>query len=564
MSVSPAADWSVAFIRELIASGVEHIVVSPGARSQSLALAALSWEKVNGSPLTVHVVVDERSAGFRALGLARESQRPVVCVSTSGSAPAHYYPAVLEAWHQGISLIMVTADRPGELHGVGANQTTKQENLFGPAISSLMVPAPEVGDDATKVARTAARLAYRPQPVQVNVAFREPLSAAMGLTEKDLPEVSVPEPDRPAFRSLVVQPELGTLVIAGSGAGARAETWARELGAPLIAEVESQARFGPHLVPAYREVLTHSPLVAKISRVITVGRPTLSREIWELLGRTDLWHIAVVGAHREGATPSGVATVVDDITVETDPHQADETAWVSSWVRPWVKEGRKIQEALIAQVTPPPADVAALESSEQAVRSAFATQEMNVLRESISRASLALGVWEATWPHDRLVLGASRMIRELDRIAPGKNIQVRANRGLSGIDGTIATARGIADGAWRQGASGVTRVMLGDLAFLHDVGSLMVEPGTTAGPRVHLIVANDGGGSIFDLLESAEGVSQEDRDRVLYTPQEVDISALARAYGWEYHRVANRGDLAEALSRGDQRLIIDVELPRYD
>ena len=564
MSVSPATDWSVAFIRELIASGIEHIVVSPGARSQSFALAALSWEKVNGSPLTVHVVVDERSAGFRALGLARESQRPVVCVSTSGSAPAHYYPAVLEAWHQGIPLIMVTADRPRELQGVGANQTTNQENLFGPAVPSLMVPAPDAGDDATQVARRAVRLAYSPQPVQVNVAFREPLSAEIGLTEKDLPAVSVPEPERPAPRSLVVQPEPGTVVIAGSGAGARAETWARELGAPLIAEVESQARFGPHLVPAYREMLARSALVGQISRVITVGRPTLSREVWELLGRADLRHIAVVGVHREGATPSGVSTVVDDLSVDTDSTETDPLGLVASWVRPWVEEGRKIQEELINRITPPPADLAALGSSEQAVRSAFAIKEMNVLRETVTRASLALGVWEATWPHDRLVVGASRMIRELDRIAPGKNIPVRANRGLSGIDGTIATARGIAEVAWRQGAGGVTRVLLGDLAFLHDVGSLMVEPGSTAGPRVHLIVANDGGGSIFDLLEIPEGVSQEDRDRVLYTPQDVDMSALARAYGWEYQRVANRGDLAEALSRGDRRLIIDVQLSRND
>jgi len=154
------------------------------------------------------------------------------------------------------------------------------------------------------------------------------------------------------------------------------------------------------------------------------------------------------------------------------------------------------------------------------------------------------------------------MIREMDRIVGPKNIPVFANRGLSGIDGTISTARGIAQAAPRSGSSGVTRVLLGDLAFLHDVGSLMQEPGRHDESKVHLFIANDGGGTIFDALEVAETAPGEDFDRVMFTPQSVNIAALAEAYGWEYLPVKTMGELAEALVRGDEKLIVDVALER--
>jgi len=565
MTPSPATEWSVAFIRELIAGGLEDIVVSPGARSQALALAAVAWEAVPGSPLVVHVVIDERSAAFRALGLAVEGKRPVLCVSTSGSAPAHYHPAVKEALHQGVPLLVASADRPEELHAVGANQTTDQHQLFGPSVPCIMVPAPGAGDAGTAgaVARDALALAGGTRPVQINVSFREPLSSAVSLTGADLPEVAarpVPSAQKTSAQkiTLTLTPEPGTLVVAGSGAGARAEAWAVELGAPLIAEVTSGARFGPHLVPAYGEVLTKGAVTEGLQRIITVGRPTLSREVWALLSRTDVSHIALTGNHREVANPTRGAQVVDDLHIDT-PATAEDRA---AWVKPWVMAGREVHDRLISAITPEPADLVAVESDDQAVRSAFATKEMQILREPVTRPLLALGVWEATWPHDRLVVGASRMIRELDRIAPGKNIDVVANRGLSGIDGTIATALGVATAHQRAGGSGVTRVLLGDLAFLHDVGSLLVEPGASANARVHLIVANDGGGSIFDLLEHPDGVPVEHRDRVLFTPQSVQLASLASAYGWDYVSVSNRGDLHEALRRADQRLIVDVALAR--
>ncbi len=562
MTVSPATDWSVAFLGQLVAKGISHVVVSPGSRSQALALAALAWERASEGALSVHVVIDERSAAFRALGLALESNRPAVCIATSGSAPAHYFPAVLEALHAGVPLIVLAADRPEELHGQGANQTTAQHELFGPRVPSWTVPAADGSDgtDAKRIATEVATAAYRGGPAYVSVSFREPLSAAIPEGSLVMPEVVVPDfassaDGRGSAGAVSLEPEAGTLVIAGHGAGPRAEALALELGAPLIAEVVSGARFGPHLVPAYRQVLRDEALVGGIQRVVTVGRPTLSREVSSLLGRTDVTQIVLKGRELEAANPSRVAQVVDDVVV-TRPATKDESAL---WVKPWVMAGRRLQDAQLAQITPVAPDIEALTSNDPATRSAFATQEMKVLRHSVVRESLALAVWEAAWPHDRLVFGASRMVRVADSIIPGKNIPVFSNRGLSGIDGTISTARGIAKAS---SAIGVTRVLLGDLALLHDVGSLLIEPGIDDAARVHLIVANDGGGTIFDELEVSQVASQEDRDRVLFTPHEASLEALAGAYGWAYRKVNHLGDLAEALSASDARLIVDVAIAR--
>lgn len=146
MTISPATAWSVGFLGQLVAQGLTHVVVSPGARSQALALAALEWQHREEGTLTVNVVIDERSAAFRALGLALETRTGALCIATSGSAPAHYYPAILEALHAGVPLIVVSADRPGELLGVGANQTTDQTELFGPRVPHFSVAAPTSAD----------------------------------------------------------------------------------------------------------------------------------------------------------------------------------------------------------------------------------------------------------------------------------------------------------------------------------------------------------------------------------------------------------------------------------
>jgi 2-succinyl-5-enolpyruvyl-6-hydroxy-3-cyclohexene-1-carboxylate synthase len=215
----------------------------------------------------------------------------------------------------------------------------------------------------------------------------------------------------------------------------------------------------------------------------------------------------------------------------------------------WVSASR----ALIEPIDQAP-DVAAAASD-------HAKAELAAVRAPVTRRALVEAVWRATWPHDRLVLGASRLIREADRVVTGKKIPVHANRGLAGIDGTISTALGIALASQSSGENGTTRVLLGDLALLHDVGALLFGVGEPR-PRIQVIVGNDGGGTIFDGLEVAQVAPAEAMDRVLLTPQSVDIEALAAAYGWRYLRVENRGGLDQALTASVEPTIVEVQLPR--
>jgi 2-succinyl-5-enolpyruvyl-6-hydroxy-3-cyclohexene-1-carboxylate synthase len=537
-----ASAFATALLAELVASGVRDVVLSPGSRSQALALAAAEFERAGMLRLSVRI--DERSAGFLAIGLAVESDRPVAVITTSGTAVAELHPAVLEAAHSGVPLILLTADRPPELIGVGANQATVQPGMFGRAARSIEIDGSDAASDASGVA--ADILTGIAGPVHVNIAFREPLSSPV-----ELPRIEErPHRGRASAPVTDIQPRPGTVVIAGSGAGPDAEAAARALNAPLLAEVASGARFGPNLVPAYRELLRDPEFGGRVERAIVFGHPTLSREVPALIDRDDVETIVVRSAGIDDYNPGRrVARFVDAVRVPEDaPVEAGR-----SWVGPWVHASRRLLE----QEEPLGAGP---ETEAFAERAAFARAALAEQREPVTRRLLVEAVWRASWPHDRLVLGASRLIRELDKVAPGKRIPVHANRGLAGIDGTIATASGIAL-ASQDGGQGITRVLLGDLALLHDAGSLLAGHGEPL-PRMQVVVGNDGGGTIFDGLEVAATADPALVDRVLLTPQTVDLAALASAYGWEYRRVETRGDLDPALSPTAGRVLIEVPLAR--
>jgi 2-succinyl-5-enolpyruvyl-6-hydroxy-3-cyclohexene-1-carboxylate synthase len=228
-------------------------------------------------------------------------------------------------------------------------------------------------------------------------------------------------------------------------------------------------------------------------------------------------------------------------------------------------------------------DLEEARSTDSARRLAFARSELAVVREPVTRHMLVNALWRYTWPHDRLLFGASRISRDADRAVPGKKIRVHANRGLAGIDGTVATAIGVAlasggnasrlagvgpemstvsDVAEASAASGVTRVLLGDITLLHDVGALLFGEGERR-PHLQVVVGNDGGGTIFDALEVAWTAPAAALDRVMYTPQRVDFAALATAYGWHYTRATTRGELDQALSAPAAGVsILEVPLPR--
>ncbi|WP_242609441.1 2-succinyl-5-enolpyruvyl-6-hydroxy-3-cyclohexene-1-carboxylic-acid synthase [Agromyces ramosus] len=602
-----------AFARE----GVRDVVVAPGSRSQALALAAAELERVGA--IRLHVRIDERGAAFLALGTAIESGRPAVVVTTSGTAVANLHPAVLEAHHSGVPLIICSADRPAELRGIRSNQTTMQPGIFAGAVRlerDVVAPEGKAGeaDAAARLAREAVAAALGrdgdgdsvphpgPGPVHLNLQFREPLSAVLTLDTPPYPDhphgsrLDAAAAPRGADGAAVIEPGPRTIVVAGAGAGPRAEEFARAGGWPLIAEVTSGAHFGPNLVVAYRELLREPGFGDAVERVIVFGHPTLSREVPALVQRDGVDTVVVAPTGIEWYNPGRrVRRFERAVRVAAHDPSTDERAWTGRWVR---ASRMIVDEGLPAAASVRSGVDETGHVSDFAAQREYTRAQLAVVRAPVTRRMLVDALWAATWPHDRLVFGASRLIRDADRAVPGRRIPVHANRGLAGIDGTVATSLGIAiasqspapgDAAARradapgaadaagaadaEGATdaaspaapartGVTRALIGDLTLLHDVGSLLLGAGEFR-PRLQVIVGNDGGGTIFDALEVAGSASPDAFDRVQFTPQQVDLAALAAAYGWGYARASTRGELDEALTgRIDGPQLVEVPLPR--
>lgn len=534
--LSPAGAAAARLLARLAGLGLHHVVVSPGSRSQALALAAAALARAG--TLQMHVRIDERVGGFTALGLAAESGVPVAVIVTSGTAVAELHPAVLEAHHAGVPLLLLTADRPAELRGTGSNQTTVQPGLFGVAVAEVIdVLAPATPEDVAAAAAVAehawSTATTLRQPVQVNLSYREPLSGA----DADAEPFGAPLPAQgPAPDPLLIRPGRRTVVIAGDRAGEQAEAFARALDVPLLAEVSSGARFGPQLVGAYRPLLDDPEFGGRVERAIVFGHPTLSRQVPQLLARPEVEVVLVGPPGGEWFDPTvGGARRVAAVAAESaEPDR--------SWRGRWVAASRAaLDETDDVPYAGRPDEPGARE------RRDHQRTELAALRAPITRRALVDAVWRATWPHDRLVVAASRLIREMDAAVPGKRIRVLANRGLAGIDGTVSTATGVALALPASGEAGTTRVLLGDLAMLHDAGALLRSPGEPE-VRLQVIVGDDGGGTIFDSLEVRETADPTDFERVLRTPREVDYAALAAAYGWEHRRVDSRGDLDRVLT----------------
>jgi len=528
---SPAQVFAAHLLAALSKAGVKNFFLAPGARSQALAIAA--GQLATAGKISLHVRLDERSLGFTALGAALASGEPSVIITTSGTAVANLHPAVLEANHSGVPLILLTADRPHELRGVGANQTTNQVGIFADAVRECFdVPAPNGHDrefaEAVQLAGEAIGIALgydgeQPGPVQLNLAFREPLSALEPDAAKLNPQINLPEIFEPKLEFAMLSAEVPTVVIAGAGAGDDAVELAEAFGWPLFAEPSSGARAGANVIVGYRSLLADSGLpegvvspANQIGRAIVFGKPTLGRAAIKLLFNPEVEVVVVRSPHMGHFDVSRRAgKIVDEITVDDEV----DFEWLEAWRR---------ADAEFAHANP-------------------ATGQLD-------RRALVEKVWHATEGGDRLVLGASRLIREADAWAPSKGIRVFSNRGLAGIDGTIATAAGIS----LIDTEGTTRVLLGDLTLLHDAGSLAIDP-TEPEPNLQLVVGNDGGGSIFSSLEMAQTLDEATFTRLFKTPQQVDLWHLAQAYGWAYSRVETLGQLDEALlSNG--RILIDVRL----
>ncbi len=551
---SPASDFALALLSGLVAQGLQHLVLAPGSRSQALALAALRLE--GQGALQVHVRIDERVAGFTALGLARESGEPVAVLCTSGTAAANLLPASMEAFHAGVALLLLTADRPPELRGIGANQATTQPGLFAPFVRferDVAVPGDTPIDAAALAASVVAAALGADDdsgirgPVHLNLPVREPLSGALA-SPVDLAPASPPPAPLPAPFELALGPR--TVVVAGADAGSAAEDLAHAAAWPLIAEIVSGARFGRNLVHGYRALLGEESLGGRIERAVVFGHPTLSRELTALLSRAEV-EIVAVRRGGEALNLNGRTRAVGAVRAAPG---APDREWLAAWMHASATETTDLSAAA--------PDRGGLRSHASAPRARAVREELDAVRRELDRALLVDAVWKASWPHDRLMFGSSRLVRVADEVLGGKKLSVHANRGLAGIDGTISTAMGIALASQGVGAPGVTRVLLGDLALLHDVGALLL-PHDEPLPRLQVIVGNDGGGTIFDALEVAAFAPPEDLDRAFYTPHAVGLASLAAAYGWEYICVRTRAALDQALTApvtGPQ--LIEVPLSR--
>jgi 2-succinyl-5-enolpyruvyl-6-hydroxy-3-cyclohexene-1-carboxylate synthase len=562
--VSPAGDAARVLLQALADLGLRDVVLAPGSRSAPLAFAAAEAALPSEDPrrdpnaprLDLHVRIDERAAGFLALGLARAGllrshPRPVAIVTTSGTAVGHLLPAVMEAAHAGVPLLVLSADRPHELRGTGANQTTDQVGLLGPAVRwTVDVPAPCGGPATVDEHRSVRNLAARAVgialgsrdhtrgPVHLNLAYREPLVADGPWPERSddgLTDV-LAHPGTPAGIELtrysdvsrpVLAPDgIRTVVVAGDGAGADASVVAHANEWPLLAEPSSRAGGGRNTIPAYRLLLDHPRLGGAVQRVVVLGRPTLSRPVQALLARPDV-EVVVVADHGRGwPDPSRRAARVLP-GVPGDLLRGNRGAG-SGWVEQWRSAGAAAAGA-VAEV------LAAPESGAS-----------GPLVAAILAASLG--------PGDVLLVAASNPVRDLDLVAAWPEPPlVLANRGLAGIDGTLSTASGVALGLGRP-----VHVHVGDLAFLHDVGGLLVGPSERR-PDLRVVVANDDGGSIFATLEHGDPALAHLAERVMSTPHGADLAALCAGYGVAHRRVPV-DELPEVL-RGPVTGVEVLEVP---
>ncbi|WP_409328691.1 2-succinyl-5-enolpyruvyl-6-hydroxy-3-cyclohexene-1-carboxylic-acid synthase [Trujillonella humicola] len=540
--MNPSTALATVLVDELVRGGVTDAVLSPGSRSAPVALALAAAER--SGRLTLHVRIDERTAAFLALGLAKASGRPVPVLTTSGTATAHLHAAVLEADASGVPLLALTADRPPELRGTGANQTIEQPGLYGRAVRwAVDVGVPEEGREAAQnrywrslVARALAVaggvLSGDPGPVQLNLALRDPL-----LPDGPPGELSAPWAGRPGGGPwTVAEPSAGwaaaahdlpprTLVIAGDGPGHAAPGLTEGSAWPVVAEpgsafwgVRGGVRGGVLLLGSAEWLAAHRP-----ERVLVVGRPTLSRPVSALLADPAVT-VETVSAVPRWADAGRLAARVARLFAGTGPEARVDAGWADTW------------RAAAGRVE------VAVDALLDAMPELTAARLARDLVAALPRGAL-------------LVLGSSTPVRDVDRLAvPRPDVTVLANRGVAGIDGTISTAVGAAL-AHRRAGGGPAVALMGDLTFLHDLTGLLLGQGEPA-PDLTVVVPDNGGGGIFAQLEPGRPQHAEDYDRLFGTPHGRDLVAVARALGWPAEEVRDTAELSAALGGGGRRVLV--------
>jgi 2-succinyl-5-enolpyruvyl-6-hydroxy-3-cyclohexene-1-carboxylate synthase len=496
--VNPSTAQARVVVDELIRGGVRDVVLCPGSRNAPLAFALHDADRAGS--IRLHVRIDERTAGYLAIGLAIAAGTPVCVAMTSGTAVANLGPAVVEANYARVPLIVLSANRPYELLGTGANQTMEQLGYFGTQVRAtislgLAEGAPERMDalNATwrsatcrvLTAATGARTANA-GPVQFDIPLREPL-----VPDRDPAPTPPGRPDgkpwtySPAVtfdQPLDIDLSPDTVVIAGHGAGVHPNLAAL----PTVAE--------PTAPPAANPLHPLALPLLRPKQVIMLGRPTLHRPVSVLLA--------------EPATPVYALTTGPRWPDVSGNSQATGTRAITAGEpKPaWLRRCAELNEHANA-----------------AVRGQLRDHPLT------TGLHVAAAVVDALRPGDQLVLGASNPVRDAALVGlDSRGITVRSNRGVAGIDGTVSTAIGAALAHDRTG--GRTVALLGDLTFVHDSSGLLIGPTEPVPADLTIVVSNDNGGGIFELLEQGDARFSDVSARVFGTPHDVDVGALCRAY----------------------------------
>ena len=501
---NPSTELARAVVTALRGAGVREVVLAPGSRNAPLSFALYDVAQAGG--LRLHTRIDERTGAFLALGLAKVGGRAAAVCCTSGTAVANLMPAVVEAAHAGVPLVVVTADRPARLRGTGANQTTDQVGIFGEFAPTLDVAAADL-DGLVAFVRTHDHR----RPVHLNVQLDDPLLPDDTWDGGEAPTwaVTLAAPTRNVVE---LAPGPRTVVVAGDDAGPPARQLAESGNWPLLAEPSSGCRTGDTVIRSYRLLLAGA-LGDRIERVVVFGHPTLSRPVSRLLARDDVEVVSVRHRGRWADRPFPVAGEHDGARVA----ETEDLAWLEEWHLADLSVGRQLDRLLAAEPDLTPYEVAG----------------------AVSRA---------VPPGGLLVVGASNPIRDLDlMVAPydvGGRRKVIANRGLAGIDGTISSAIGAALGRPRSSRA---LALMGDVTFLHDMTGLVLGPREER-PDLTIVVVNDDGGSIFATLEQG-APAHADRFEVLFgTPHGVDIASLCAASRTPHLKVTSLPELEQALA----------------
>ena len=531
--MNPSTTQARVVVDELVRGGVRDVVLCPGSRNAPLAFALQEADRCGR--IRLHVRIDERTAGYLAIGLAIAADAPVCVAMTSGTAVANLGPAVVEANYARVPLIVLSANRPYELLGTGANQTMEQLGYFGTQVRAtislgLAEDAPERLDSLNATWRSATcrvlaaatgSRSANAGPVQFDIPLREPLvpdpephGAATPQGRPDgkpwthTPPVTFDQP-------LDIDLSPDTVVIAGHGAGVHPNL----AGLPTVSEPTAPCP------PSGANPL--HPLALPLLRpkqVIMLGRPTLHRPVSALLADPQVPVYALTtGPRWPDVSGNSQATGTRAVTTGT-PHPA------------WLHRCAEMNRHAIA-----------------AVREQLAAHPLT------TGLHVAAAVADALRPGDQLVLGASNPVRDAALVGLNTHgIQVRSNRGVAGIDGTVSTAIGAA--LAYEGSR--TVALIGDLTFVHDSSGLLIGPTEPTPRQLTIVVSNDNGGGIFELLEQGDPRFSDVSSRIFGTPHDVDVGALCRAYHVESRQI-EVDELESALDEpGAGMRVLEVKADR--